>query len=158
MAASLIIGVSAIHILYKTALQKAGDNYAFNIPIFDSSDYLSEDYMIYTREIDSLINHSECEEALKIIALVESDFENLHHESMNDELEKAEIEDTEKTKNIEKYLNDEYVLKWRKINALLALYKKREALDLLNVFKNENGRYQNEAKQLYDEITRNGNN
>lgn len=157
IAASLIIGVLAIHILYNPSLQKVGDNYAFNIPTFDSSDYLSEDYLVYTRKIDSLINHSECEEALKIIALVESDFEKLHSERVNDIFEKAGIEETQKAKKIAKYLNDEYVLKWRKINVLLALDKKREALDLLTVFKDEDGIYQDDAKQLYYVISGNRN-
>ena len=153
LAASLVIGVFALQLFNNTTIQNTGDNYAFSIPSFSSSDYMAEDYFIYTEKIDSLINISEYEEALNLIALVEPDFENtLSNDKLGEGLEKAGIENDESEGIIAKYKNDEYILKWRKINLLLVLGKKDEAFNILEEFKDKEGKFKDDATKLYDEL------
>ncbi len=150
IAACLILVLFALRPFYNLGSNKSHDTYALNIPHFDTNDYLSNDYHIYTNRIDSLLNIKEYEEAITYIALVESDFNVI---CINDNrLEKAGITETEFS-SITKYLNDRYMLKWRKINALLALNRQSEALNILENYKDEKGKYKEDARHLFNVLT-----
>ena len=151
IAASIIIAIIIIVPFYNKDIIETNDNYASNIPSFDSSDFLSNDYKMYTAQIDSLINVSEYEKAMSLVCLVEKDFETVKPNT-NNEFEKAGLENTGISRT-EKYLNDAYVLRWRKINLLLALGDKDKALSELNDYKNEEGKFKEKANKLYRELT-----
>lgn len=151
LAASIIIGVFIITPIYNSSMSESKDNYAYNLPLFDSSDYLSNDYCIYTTQIDSLINIAEYEKALSLICLIEKDFETVKPHA-NNEFEKAGLEEYDVTRNTN-YLNDAYVLRWRKINLLLALGNIDEALFILKDYKEENGKFREKANKLYEKLT-----
>lgn len=58
VAASIMIVIFIIFPYYNSDLPEKNDNYASNLPSFDSSDFISNDYKIYTTQIDSLISVS----------------------------------------------------------------------------------------------------
>lgn len=153
IAASLILVFLMLKPVFSNSgMEEGQEKIAFNMPYFNSSDYLSEDYKIYEEKIDSLLNSAEYEEAMKLIFLIESDFIGLSNESSNIKFEKAGIDNDESNTHT-KYLNDTYILKWRKINTLFALDKKNEAVALLKNFKEEKGKFQEDALKLYDNMT-----
>lgn len=88
---------------------------------------------------------------MSIVCLIEKDFEIVKTYKNND-FEKADLENTGISAS-EKYLNDAYVLRWRKINLLLALGYKDKALSILKEYKNEEGKFKEKANRLYKELT-----
>jgi len=150
LAASIIIGFLIIAPFYNSDMTESKEKYAYRLPYFDSTDYLANDYRIYTSQIDSLINIVEYDKALSMICLIEKDFETFKPYA-NIEFVEAGLEGSEISGNTN-YQNDAYVLRWRKINVLLALGEIDDALNVLNEFKDEDGKFKEKAQKLYKKL------
>jgi hypothetical protein len=96
------------------------------------------------KDIDLLIKSKQYHNALAKIEEVEKDYA-----SKISSFEFA-TEEQEYTKSHEE--DEIYSIVWRKINVLLALEKKDEAIAILKYYRSQPGIYQEEAKQLWEHL------
>lgn len=153
LAACLILAFFVIKPYLNYDMTESENMYTYNVPHFNHEDFESSDYRSYTVKIDSLINQKEYEKAISLISLIEKDFEVIAANNGIIELEKAGI-DKSHISNTERYLNDAYMLCWRKINVLIVLGNRQEALCILKDFKEQDGVYKEDAMKLYESLSK----
>jgi hypothetical protein len=98
-------------------------------------------------DIDSLINAKQYHDALTKIYEAENDYASIISNI-------AVVEVATEEQEYEKSLAEDelYSIVWRKINVLLALGKKNEAITILQYYRYQPGIYQTEANQLWEHL------
>lgn len=116
----------------------------YQLPVFESSDLAYRGQFSDIESIDCLLNEGKYKQALEEINLQEKEYADvIAHLVSAEQLKEEQIYEKELTEEVL------YALTWRKINVLLALGKKNEALQILHYYRFINGLYQKDANRLW---------
>lgn len=114
------------------------------LPVFESSGLTYRGQFSDIENIDCLLNEGKYKQALEEIDLQEKEYADIiAHLVSTEQLKEEQIYEKELTEEVL------YVLTWRKINVLLVLGKKNEALQILHYYRFTNGLYQKDANRLW---------
>jgi hypothetical protein len=140
IAAGLAVG---IFITYPTSVTTSSP---YSMPEFnDEQAYRGGSTVV--KDIDLLINAKQYHDALAKIEDAENDYASIISNI-------AVVEVATEEQEYEKSLAEDelYSIVWRKINVLLALEKKDEAITILQYYRYQPGIYQTEANQLWEHL------
>jgi hypothetical protein len=143
IAACLAVG---IFITYPTGDQYDMTSSPYSMPEFnDEQAYRGGSTVV--KDIDLLINAKQYHDALAKIEEAENDYASIISNI-------AVVEVATEEQEYEKSLAEDelYSIVWRKINVLLALEKKDEAITILQYYRYQPGIYQTEANQLWEHL------